>query len=101
MIINSSVWISDNVGGLGWISVALVILANWKPANAIWGSLIFGALRVLKYYIPKSILPFPDAFYDMLPFLITALVLVVSSMMKSKKINLPQHLGVNYYREER
>ncbi len=101
MIINGGVWISDNVGGLGWIAVALVILANWKPANAIWGSLIFGALRVLKYYAPKSIFPFPNAFYDMLPFLITALVLVVSSMRKSKKMNLPANLGMNYYREER
>ncbi len=101
MIINGGVWISDNVGGLGWIAVALVILANWKPANAIWGSLIFGALRVLKYYAPKSIFPFPNAFYDMLPFLITALVLVVSSMRKSKKMNLPANLGMNYYRDER
>ena len=101
MVINGGVWISDNIGGLGWISVALVILANWKPANAIWGSFIFGALRVLKYYVPKDIFPFPDAFYDMLPFLITAIVLVGTSMRKSKKINLPKSLGVNYYREER
>ncbi len=68
MIINGGVWISDNVGGLGWIAVALVIFANWQPAYAIWGSFIFGALRVLKYYIPQSVLPFPIAFYDMLPF---------------------------------
>lgn len=101
MVINGGVWISDSVGGLGWIAVALVILANWKPANAIWGSLVFGGFRVLKYYAPKSIFPFPNAFYDMLPFLITALVLVVSSMNKSKKMNLPANLGVNYYREER
>ena len=101
MIINGGVWISDNVGGLGWIAVALVIFANWKPAMAIWGSFIFGALRVLKYYAPKSVFPFPNAFYDMLPFLITAIVLIVTSMRKSKKINLPASLGENYYREER
>lgn len=101
MIINGGVWISDNVGGLGWIAVALVIFANWKPGMAVWGSFVFGGLRVLKYYLPKSMFPFPNAFYDMLPFLITALVLVISSMRKSKKINLPANLGVNYYREER
>lgn len=101
MIINGGVWISDNVGGLGWIAVALVIFANWQPAYAIWGSFIFGALRVLKYYIPQSVLPFPVAFYDMLPFLITALVLVISSMRKSGRINLPAALGLNYFREER
>lgn len=101
MIINGGVWISDNVGGLGWISVALVIFASWKPMNAIWGSLIFGALRILKYYVPKSVLPFPNAFYDMLPFLITALVLIVSSVKKSKENNMPASCGINYFREER
>lgn len=101
MIINGGVWISDNVGGLGWIAVALVIFANWQPSAAILGSFVFGALRVLKYYIPQSVLPFPIAFYDMLPFLITALVLVVSSMRKSGRINLPAALGLNYFREER
>lgn len=101
MIINGGVWISNNVGGLGWIAVALVIFASWKPAMAIWGSFIFGALRILKYYIPKSVFPFPDAFYDMLPFLITALVLVIASMNKRKHSTLPAALGTNYFREER
>lgn len=101
MIINGGVWISDNVGGLGWIAVALVIFVNWQPSMAILGSFVFGALRVLKYYIPQSIFPFPIAFYDMLPFLMTALVLVISSMRKSGRMNLPASLGLNYYREER
>ena len=46
MIINGGVWLRDSVGGLGWISVALVIFAAWKPINVIYGSFIFGALRV-------------------------------------------------------
>lgn len=101
MIINSGVWISNSVNGLGWIAVALVIFAAWKPQLAIFGSFIFGALRVLKYYVPSSVISIPMAFYDMLPFLITALVLVVSSMRKSKGAHIPAHLGVNYFREER
>ncbi|HWP50287.1 MAG TPA: ABC transporter permease [Clostridia bacterium] len=101
MIINSGVWISDNVGGLGWIAVALVIFAGWKPVNALGGSFVFGALRVLKYYAAKSLFPFPNAFYDMLPFLITALVLIISSVRKSNGAHIPSGLGVNYFREER
>lgn len=103
MIINSGVWLRDSVGGLGWIAVALVIFANWKPTNVIWGSLIFGALRALKYYVPKTTFNIPVAFFDMLPFLMTALVLVISSMRKNKNKggHIPAHLGVNYYREER
>jgi general nucleoside transport system permease protein len=101
MIINGGVWISDNVGGLGWIAVALVIFANWKPVYAIGGSFVFGALRVLKFYVPKSMFAFPNAFYDMLPFLITAIVLVLSSMRKNGRIGIPASLGLNYFREDR
>jgi ABC-type uncharacterized transport system permease subunit len=98
MIINGGVWISDCVGGLGWIAVALVIFASWRPQRAILGSFVFGALRVLKYYMPGII---PVAFFDMLPFLITALVLLVSSMRRSRGSHIPDYLGLNYFREER
>lgn len=101
MIINSGVWISNNVGGLGWIAVALVIFAKWNPWLAILGSFVFGALRVLKYYMPQSVISLPTAFYDMLPFLITAIILVISSIRKKRDLNLPSSLGVGYFREER
>lgn len=101
MIINSGVWISNNVGGLGWIAVALVIFAKWNPLIAVGGSFVFGALRILKYYVPKSVVDMPTAFYDMLPFLMTALILVISSIQKKRDLNLPGSLGVDYFREER
>ena len=103
MIINGGVWLSDSVGGrleaLGWLSVALVIFAAWKPQLAILGSFVFGGLRVLKYYVPTGAVPI--AFFDMLPFLMTALVLIVTSMRGSKGSHIPASLGVNYFREDR
>lgn len=101
MIINGGVWISNSVNGLGWISVALVIFAAWKPHMAILGSFVFGALRVLKYYKVGFMVNMPDAFFDMLPFLITALVLIITSMRGSKGAHIPAFLGNNYFREER
>lgn len=101
MITNGGVWISDCVGGLGWIAVALVIFASWKPVKAVFGSLVFGAFRILKYYVVKDIIPIPDAFFDMLPFLVTALVLVATSMRQSRENNQPAGCGINYFREER
>ena len=65
------------------------------------GSLVFGAFSVLQLYIPRNILPLPNAFYVMLPFLITAIVLIITSMRKSKKHAQPAGCGVNYFREER
>jgi len=101
MIVNGGVWMSNSVNGLGWIAVALVIFATWSPVKAIFGSFIFGAFNVLKYYFPKTIITIPNAFYDMLPFVITALVLVITSIRKSKENSQPAGCGVNYYREER
>lgn len=101
LIINNGVWVSDSVNGLGWISVALVIFAAWSPARAIYGSLLFGALRVLKYYVPKDIVAIPNAVYDMLPFLITAIILVFTSMRNAKGGVQPAACGINYFREER
>lgn len=101
MIICGGVWMSDSVNGLGWISVALVIFAAWSPLKAIGGSLVFGAFSVLKYYMPKSVITLPNAFYDMLPFLITALILVITSVRKNKGRAQPASCGINYFREER
>ena len=98
MIINGGIWISDCVGGLGWIAVALVIFASWKPHMAILGSFVFGGLRILKYYMPAVI---PMAFFDMLPFVITAVVLLVASIRGAKSSHIPEYLGMNYFREER
>ena len=101
MIINGGVWMNNAVNGQGWISVALVIFAAWSPFRAILGSFIFGAFNILKYYFPKTIITIPNAFYDMLPFVITALVLIVSSIKKTKENSQPASCGINYFREER
>lgn len=101
LIDGGGVWNNNCVSGKGWIAVALVIFAGWKPAMAILGSFIFGAFTVLQFYVPKSVIAIPNAFYIMLPYLITAIVLVVTSMRKTNKVNQPKGCGNNYFREDR
>lgn len=101
LVLCGGVWVTDSVSGLGWIAVALVIFASWNPFKAILGSFIFGAFNILKFYIPKSIISIPEAIFDMLPFLVTAIVLIVTSIRKSKENTQPAGCGVNYFREER
>lgn len=102
LINGGGIWNNSSVvNGQGWISVALVIFASWNPAKAILGSLIFGAFSVLQFYVPKNIIEIPNAFYVMLPFLITTFVLIITSMKKSKEGSQPAGCGVNYFREER
>ena len=102
MVINAGVWMANSVNGLGWIAVALVIFAVWNPARAIYGAYIFGAFMVLKYYFPKNLgFTVPESFFDMLPYLVTALVLIITSVKKSRERSQPQSCGINYFREER
>lgn len=82
LVLCGGIWVTDSVNGLGWIAVALVIFASWNPFKAILGSFIFGAFNILKFYIPKNIVTIPEAIFDMLPFLVTAIVLIVTSIRK-------------------
>ena len=99
------------INGYGWIAVALVIFANWNTALAILGTFVFGFFNTLKVSGSTLGLAFPEALgwlgdipsevFDALPFAITAIVLIVSSMSKKKNSGLPAALGVNYFREDR
>lgn len=94
-------WTYNCINGLGWIAVALVIFSSWRPYRAILGALIFGALSVLRLYIPSGIVQIPASLFSMLPFLVTAVVLVITSMRRNKSRAQPKSCGVNYFREER
>ncbi len=101
LVNGGGVWNNGCVNGQGWIAVALVIFASWSPFKALLGSLIFGASTVLQFYVPRDVINLPNAFYMMLPFIITSAVLIVTSMKKSKEGAQPASCGTNYFREER
>lgn len=101
LINGGGVWNENCVNGQGWIAVALVIFAAWSPIKALLGSLVFGGFTVLQFYVDKSIVDIPNAFYVMLPFVITAIVLIVSSIKQSRDNAQPMDCGNNYFREDR
>lgn len=93
------VWNHEGLSGVGWLAVALVIFCMWRPLSAIWGSILFGALMIM--YL-RLVLPFiPTELYKILPYLVTVIVLVLSSMRNNKEKQPPASLGLNYFREER
>jgi len=104
---NSSCWIN----GYGWIAVALVIFANWNPSLAIAGTFVFGFFNTLRVSGSSLAAAFPGMLgwlaavptqvYQALPFVITAIVLVGTSVRNKQGSGLPASLGVNYFREER
>ncbi len=85
---------------LGWLAVALVIFATWKPINALWGSYLFGILYWMYLYIP-FLSRSSQALFKMLPYVFTLAVLIVTSIRKKKENQPPASLGLAYFREDR
>lgn len=110
-VTNGGSWNESWINGMGWIAVALVIFANWSPLRAIFGSFFFGMFNVLMAWKGNLADAFPtllgwltyipNEFYQLLPFLITAVVLAIESARKKKNSAEPAYLSQNYYREER
>ena len=92
-------WVHDCIDGYGWLAVALVIFAVWSPKRALWCSLIFGGLACMRYYYPISFIP--ASIYDIVPYIVTAVVLVFVSLKRSRSNQPPESLGLSYFREER
>ena len=103
---NQGIWATTGqIEALGWLAVALVIFTTWKPLNAIWGAYLFGVLYWLYQFLP-SLLGITVASYmtdliQMLPYVVTIVVLIVVSLRKKKENQPPAHLGLAYFREER
>ena len=95
----NGVWSNNGFGDRGWLAIALVIFATWKPVMGIAGSYLFGGLYVLYNYISVSMPMMP--IIQMLPYVVTIIVLVITSMRNQKENQPPASLGLSYFREER
>jgi len=94
-------WANDGgIEKLGWLAVALVIFARWKPNYAIWGSYLFGILFWLYFYM-DGLTRSSQELFKMLPYLVTILVLIIFSMRRQRENQPPGKLGLPYFREDR
>lgn len=94
-------WQDSLVAGRGWIAVALVIFAQWNPYRALVGALFFGGLDIIGFRLQRFDLPISTYIFDVLPYLMTVIVLILSSSRKSGFSRGPEALGVTYFREQR
>lgn len=92
-------FVEATIEAFGWLAVSLVIFSMWKPIVGIFGSIIFGALPILPIYLHIGVVE--KKLFDILPYLITVIVLILTSIMDAKNSQPPKSLGVNYYREDR
>ena len=97
----NGVWSNDAFGDRGWLAIALVIFTIWRPAVGILASMLFGGLYILYLYIPSGMNLSVKELYKMLPYIVTIVVLVISSMRNKKENQPPAGLGLPYFREDR
>jgi simple sugar transport system permease protein len=95
------VWSNDAFGDRGWLALALVIFTIWRPNLAVFASILFGGLYIVYLFIPAGMNLAVKELYKMLPYIVTLIVLVISSMRNKRENQPPASLGLAYFREER
>ncbi len=102
---NSATWATaagDAIESLAWLSVALVIFVRWNTAKAIWGAYLFGLCYWAYAFVPSIIgISINTDIAEMLPYIVTILVLIIGNIRSKKGHQGPAYLGMSYYREER
>lgn len=93
-------WTNGGFGDRGWLAIALVIFALWKPNLGIIGSIVFGGLYIAYSYI-NGLSRSAVAIFNMLPYAVTIFVLILTSVRRKKENQPPKSLGLPYFREER
>lgn len=93
-------WTNNGFGDRGWLAIAIVIFALWKPSSAIFSSVLFGGLYIACVQIP-GLSGSTKELIKMLPYLVTIVVLVFTSSRKKREHQPPAALGQSYFREER
>ncbi len=93
-------WQENITAGRGWIAVALVIFSMWHPYRAMIGAFVFGGLDIIGFRLQEFNISISQYLIDMLPYLVTILVLIFNSVRKDFNAG-PKGLSVSYFREER
>lgn len=90
-----------DVDSFGWLAVALVIFTVWRPNWAILGSIVFSMLYILPSYTQNSSNSAVSEAIALIPYIMTMVVLVITSIISRRESQPPASLGLTYFREER
>lgn len=97
---SNGLWDTQSFGDRGWLAVALVIFVVWKPNLAMLGAFLFGGLYIAEIFVP-GLTSATKEIFKMLPYVVTIVILITTSLMKKKENQPPASLGLPYFREER
>jgi len=90
-------WVEGMTAGRGWIALAQVVFATWKPRGVVLGAYLFGGVTVLQFHGQGMGLAIPAEFLSMLPYLATIVVLmIICRNPQTILLNKPVSLGQNF-----
>ena len=91
-------WVENMTAGRGWIAVALVVFASWRPGYVLAGAYLFGGVTILQFHLQGS--AFASQIFSMLPYLATIIVLVaISRSGTAMRRHMPASLGIPFHPE--
>ncbi len=95
-------WQDDLIGGAGWIAIALVIVASWRPWRALVAAYLFGAAGRVNFTLQTLEISAPSNLLAMIPFALAIVAMIVlTSGKRARLLGAPAALGVPYSREQR
>ena len=93
-LVYTPLWAENMSAGRGWIALALVVFASWRPVRVLFGAVLFGGITIVQLNAQAIGLGVPAAFMSMMPYLATVVVLVlISSNVMRIRLNTPACLG--------
>ncbi|WP_072395171.1 ABC transporter permease [Hyphomicrobium sp. CS1GBMeth3] len=97
-LVQTPLWVEKMTAGRGWIALALVVFASWRPLRLLAGAYLFGGITILQLHSQGLGIKIDAQILSMLPYLATILVLVIISRDRMKmKLNAPACLGKGFY----
>jgi ABC-type uncharacterized transport system permease subunit len=97
-LVYTPMWAEDMVAGRGWIALALVVFATWKPGRVLVGAYLFGGVTIAQLHVQGAGIAVPSQFLSMLPYLATILVLVLISRDQVRiRLNAPACIGKTFH----
>lgn len=99
-IIYTALWTEGLTAGRGWIAVALVVFATWRPGRVLLGAYLFGGVTTIQLFAQGAGVPVPPELMSATPYIATILVLVlISRDAKLIRLSVPASLGKSFHAE--
>lgn len=97
-LVYTPLWVEGMTAGRGWISLALVVFATWRPARVILGAYLFGGVTILQLHVQGLGIDLPSQLLSSLPYIATIVVLVlISRDVNTIRLNAPASIGKTFH----